>query len=120
MPRRIPTHQASKPNRKLTYAMFNRFRADKEDAKFYSCARWKKKRLVVLKRDPLCVVCKAAGRLVPSTIADHILERKEHPHLAWDLKNLRGVCESCHNSKTRTHLHQKAKDEQERSAGETG
>jgi 5-methylcytosine-specific restriction protein A len=49
---------------------------------------------VVLARDPLCLICKTA----PSTQADHVLPKARG---GMDtLENLRGVCKSCHDSKS--------------------
>lgn len=55
---------------------------------------WKKIRVRILKRDPVCRVC----GLRPSTEVDHILARfaggKNNP------ENLQGLCGRCHKRKT--------------------
>lgn len=67
---------------------------------FYSSARWRGLRLTVLRREPLCRQCKAAGRLTPATVVDHVLDRVDHPELAYIAENLQPLCERCHNRKT--------------------
>ena len=57
-------------------------------------------RLMVLRRDPLCVTCRAAG-YVPvnaATQADHIKPVAEGG--TNELSNLQGLCRSCHSRKT--------------------
>ncbi len=67
---------------------------------FYKSAQWLALRKIVLQRDPLCVECKAAGKLTPASHVDHKISRRDRPDLACDLDNLRALCPSCHNSKT--------------------
>lgn len=54
-------------------------------------------RYVTLARDPICVICNRN----PSTIADHKIPHKGNWSLFVDLNNTQGVCETCHNQKTR-------------------
>lgn len=56
--------------------------------------RWRKIRLMVLARDPVCVICHRAA----STDADHIVPRAEGGTDA--LGNLRGLCHACHSRRT--------------------
>lgn len=67
---------------------------------FYWGHRWRKVRLIVLRRQPLCVVCMENGVTMPSTEVDHIKPRRDRPDLAYDLDNLRGLCKSCHSVHT--------------------
>ena len=62
-------------------------------ARGYCSARWKRLRLLVLHRDPLCVVCKQ-----PATEADHVVPKADGGEDAMD--NLQGLCKACHSSKT--------------------
>ncbi|MEM8783082.1 MAG: HNH endonuclease signature motif containing protein [Planctomycetota bacterium] len=59
--------------------------------------RW---RLAVLRRDPLCVLCKREGRITPATVADHIVPIAVDPSRRLDLDNGRGLCVTCHANVT--------------------
>jgi 5-methylcytosine-specific restriction enzyme A len=65
-------------------------------------------RAQLLKREPLCRLCLAKGRVRPATIADHI-----RPIAAGgavhDLSNLQPVCAECHNAKTMSDQGKRAK-----------
>jgi len=61
-------------------------------------ARHQKWREIILARDPLCVICLAEGRTVPSKVADHIIPLSQGGD--WTPENGQGLCESCHNRKT--------------------
>jgi hypothetical protein len=75
-------------------------RKDDPVRRLYKTTRWKKARLVVLRRDPLCLLCGHAA----SKVADH------HPISAHELVALlgiaafydstrcRGLCAKCHDS----------------------
>ena len=60
---------------------------------------WQKLRLVILARDPLCVLC-LPRRLTASTQVDHIRPIAERPDLRLDPANLRGLCAPCHSRRT--------------------
>ncbi|WP_404713181.1 HNH endonuclease [Sphingomonas sp. MMS24-J13] len=55
-------------------------------------------RAQVLSEEPLCRVCLAAGRVTPSTIADHIKAKAEGG--TDDRENYQGICHPCHVVKT--------------------
>ena len=65
--------------------------------KWYCTAQWRALRVMVLARDPLCKKCVR----VASTRVDHIKPHKGNWDLFVDLANLQGLCEVCHNQKTR-------------------
>ena len=70
-------------------------------------ARWQRLRAHVLRRDPLCVACKAEGRVEPATQVDHIvpvvaLIRANDEERVFDPANLRALCRSCHARKSAT------------------
>lgn len=67
-------------------------------SKWYHTAHWKALRGIVLARDPVCVLCNRFA----STVADHIKPHKGVWDLFCDLKNLQGLCSTCHNIKTAT------------------
>jgi 5-methylcytosine-specific restriction protein A len=48
----------------------------------------------------LCVPCKAAGRLVPATVVDHVVPHRGDPALFWDERNWQSLCKPCHDAKT--------------------
>jgi 5-methylcytosine-specific restriction protein A len=77
---------------------------------WYHLARWRHpvwgRRAQVLARDPLCVQCKARGRIVPTTDVDHIVPHDGDPVRFWDPANLQGLCHACHSEKTGTEKRQ--------------
>ena len=78
--------------------------ADKQhnsDTAFYHSATWKKLRKLILARDPLCVICLAAGQVTEATQVDHIVPRRIAPDRSYDSTNLRSICASCHSRRTR-------------------
>ena len=62
----------------------------------YKTPEWRRLRLVILQRDPICVKCKRKA----STHVDHIRAHKGDQTLFWDQANLQGLCLSCHSRKT--------------------
>lgn len=64
-------------------------------ATFYGSAAWRALRQACLARDPCC---RTPGCGQRSTHADHIVPRSKGGPDA--LHNLRGMCTSCHNSRT--------------------
>ena len=55
-------------------------------------------RATVLRASPLCVHCKAAGRVSEAVEVDHITPL--HKGGTDDLSNLAGLCRACHVDKT--------------------
>jgi len=55
-------------------------------------------RAQVLKEEPLCRPCLDAGRVTPSTIADHKIPKAEGG--TDDRENYQGICDPCHQVKT--------------------
>lgn len=78
----------------------DRWRAKQAYRHLYNTAAWKRLRLVILRRDPLCKLCKDQERPRPSGVADHIHDHKGDPRLFYDPNNLRGVCKPCHDERT--------------------
>lgn len=64
-------------------------------ASFYRSAEWRRLRLAVLTRDP---VCSTRGCDRKSTHCDHIVPRSAGG--ADNMANCRGVCTSCHNRRS--------------------
>lgn len=82
MPNRPRTHRVSLP----------RSSSSKERARFYATEKWKRLRVIILKRDPQCVICGERA----SKPVDHI----DDNYMNNDLSNLRGLCASCHSRRT--------------------
>jgi 5-methylcytosine-specific restriction endonuclease McrA len=89
-------------------------RVKKETDRFYDRRLWRDKlRPMVLRRDPICVICIANGDTPPkpSTVADHKIAfaNASTTAAAWDLftdlNNLQGICERHHDEKTATSDH---------------
>lgn len=59
----------------------------------------------VLKHDPLCVWCALAYLdFKPATTVDHIIPHGGDIDLFLDIDNCQGLCEACHNRKTRIEM----------------
>lgn len=70
---------------------------------FYNQTRWRRKRLVMLKRDDYeCRECARYGRVSKATHVHHILPLAicltVDPLLAWAGYNLTSLCTSCHEA----------------------
>lgn len=74
-------------------------RADDPYRKFYSTARWRRLRRIVLARDPLCKDPFKTGCQELSTDADHIIPVRQGGPM-WSLANLQGLCGADHRRKT--------------------
>jgi 5-methylcytosine-specific restriction protein A len=66
---------------------------------FYQSKDWRVLRAAVLRESPLCVACKAYGRLVAAGVVDHVVPLKDGG-ARFDRANLQPLCVSCHNRKT--------------------
>lgn len=87
-------------HRKEAYKNYDRTRTDKMYHSFYKTSRWQQLRLLVLKREPLCRMCKANDMLTAAEMIDHIVPIK----LDWSMRlredNLQPLCHACHRVKT--------------------
>jgi len=61
-------------------------------------ARWKRMRAHHLATNPLCVMCKAEGRVKAADTVDHKIPHRGDPALHWDWSNLQSLCAHHHNS----------------------
>jgi 5-methylcytosine-specific restriction protein A len=71
-------------------------RSDKPWRKWYSTARWKRRRQAQLASEPNCQRCRQRGLTVPATIAHHIKKHNGDATLFWFGK-LRSDCKPCHD-----------------------
>ena len=62
--------------------------------------RWRKARVLFLRKHPLCVECLREKRLTPATVVDHILPHRGDEQLFWDEGNWQPLCKACHDRKT--------------------
>ena len=61
---------------------------------------WRRFRLIYLTRHPLCVDCLDADLVRPATEIHHVAKLRDRPDLKFDPTNLRGLCQSCHATRT--------------------
>ncbi len=59
--------------------------------------QWQKARRVHLMQQPLCVMCKAEGRVTAATVVDHITPHKGDDTLFWDTNNWQSLCATHHS-----------------------
>ncbi len=64
--------------------------------------KWQRARKQYLKAHPLCVRCKADGKMVRATVVDHIVPHRGDEKLFWDESNWQALCKRCHDTKTMT------------------
>lgn len=98
MPNKPPT--AVNPHAVARTPVLRGFDARKQYHHLYNNSRWRKLRMLILLRDPICTdgcVCQLRN---PSTVADHIKDHRGNEKMFWDEKNIRGVCKPCHDFKT--------------------
>jgi 5-methylcytosine-specific restriction protein A len=67
---------------------------------WYSYAAWRRLRLDVLRDEPFCRVCRAAGRNTVATDIDHIVKHGGDRDRFFDRGNLQSLCHRCHTAKT--------------------
>ena len=61
---------------------------------------WRKASRRFLNENPLCALCKQAGRIRGSEVTDHIIPHKGDMALFWDRNNWQPLCCRCHSRKT--------------------
>jgi len=65
--------------------------------RWYGTARWKRRRLDLLKAEPFCRMCLELGVYEPTVVADHIEPHRGDPTKFWT-GELQGTCLTHHNS----------------------
>ena len=64
----------------------------------YQSAKWKKKRLHILRKDGyLCQIAKRYGKTEEATVVHHIYPAEEYPQWQWADWNLISVSQAAHN-----------------------
>lgn len=49
--------------------------------------------------NPLCVMCKAEGRVTAATVVDHIKPHRGDMLLFWNRDNWQSLCATCHSAR---------------------
>jgi 5-methylcytosine-specific restriction protein A len=70
----------------------------KQDGSLGATAGWRVRRMFVLRDQPLCPPCLAAGRVAVADEVDHIVPRAQGGTHAYE--NLQGLCRAHHYEKT--------------------
>ena len=71
----------------------------KENAKLYNSTAWKKKRIAMMSKYPLCACCLLEGRVVPTAHIDHVIPHKRLQE-RFLVNIFQGLCAACHTQKT--------------------
>ena len=66
--------------------------------RLYDKQRWKRRRAAFLARNPLCVMCEAAGRTTMATIVDHVTPHHGDVAKFWDESNWQSLCKVDHDA----------------------
>ena len=76
----------------------------KVNSSFYNSRQWRKLRLMILERDPLCKMCEKRGKIITANVVDHT-EPINKGGDKLNTNNLQGLCTRCHNSKSAREKH---------------
>lgn len=60
-------------------------------------ARWRRARAAYLRQHPLCVCCRANGRIVAATLVDHVEPHRGDMAKFWNSSNWQALDDNCHN-----------------------
>ena len=63
---------------------------------------WRKASRRFLQENPLCALCRRAGKIRASEVTDHIIAHKGNMTAFWDRSNWQALCWRCHSRKTAT------------------
>jgi 5-methylcytosine-specific restriction endonuclease McrA len=59
---------------------------------------WRKLRIIRLKMEPFCRICKKMGKLTRATTVDHVIPIRQWPEGRLVLNNTQSLCKPCHDS----------------------
>lgn len=80
----------------------------KDNSSFYNGTKWRKTSIAFREANPFCVDCQNENKVGPSDVADHIrglqylIDNNIDP---YDWKELQGLCNKHHNSKSGRQAH---------------
>jgi 5-methylcytosine-specific restriction enzyme A len=97
----MPKCESCRGKKNERHQLYDKYRRDKEAAKFYNSKGWQIVREQALTRDVgLCLHCLARKEITFANMVDHIIPVK----VAWEyrltLDNLQSLCNACHAVKT--------------------
>lgn len=72
---------------------------------YSASAAWNKESKAHRRANPLCVRCKARGKIKLVDLTDHILPTRYFPELFFEPSNWQSLCIGCHALKTREDEH---------------
>src|SRR5262245_29953476 len=67
---------------------------------WYSRKRWRRRSDAQLREHPLCAMCLKEGKVVPASVADHVIPHHGDPNLFWQ-GELQSLCTMHHSSSKR-------------------
>lgn len=62
----------------------------------YNTRRWKLRRKQQLESKPLCAFCMDMGKIIPASVADHVIAHKGDEDLFFE-GELQSLCKHCHD-----------------------
>lgn len=65
--------------------------------RWYSLARWKRRRLDQLSGEPTCRFCRLQGFITAATVADHVEPHRFDEEAFWN-GDLQSLCKPCHDT----------------------
>jgi hypothetical protein len=74
--------------------------------RLYHTQRWRRRARAQLLDEPLCRACKATGKIVAATTADHIIPCGDEAQAFWQ-GELQSLCDLCHQAKRQVERHGK-------------
>jgi hypothetical protein len=71
--------------------------ASRSNQALYDSQRWRRRRRAWLRAYPLCVTCKAVGRIEAARVCDHVVPHRGDLELFHN-GEIQGLCLECHNN----------------------
>lgn len=96
---RFGERPSAPPRRPQVKAFHPRDRRPNAAARGYG-GRWQRYRATFLLAHPLCVLCEAAGKVVPAEHVDHKTPALPADAGFWEPTNHQALCKPCHSRKT--------------------